>query len=80
MEIEKMIDKELEANYDGCGRITVSLPTPNSRPYDSGPQLPREFLLEQLLDKYRQAGWQTVELKSDQREGTWIEFQYQNGG
>lgn len=77
-EIEQLIDRELKNKYEIGRHVSVSLPTANSQPYDSGRSLPRQFLLDELMQKYRAAGWQRVELKQDQREGVWIEFHYKS--
>jgi hypothetical protein len=66
--VEQKIDQHLQHNYDGeYGGIL-----PCSEDFRGI----RSCVLEHLLDKYREAGWTRVEVNHDQREGSWIRFEY----
>jgi hypothetical protein len=60
--LEKQIDDYLAKNYDGRGRVTWTPPNGVS-----------QFVRQEVYKKFRAAGW-TVSERSDQREGTWVEF------
>lgn len=66
-QLERRIDRCLVGNYQGKGNVSI----PSGGPYDH--QTTPAYIIETVLDKYRQTGWQ-VQLKHDQREGTWAEF------
>ena len=64
-QFETTIDRALMTTYQGQGRqVTVNMPRGNQV---------RDFVLRQLLDRYRQAGWDVRE-QHDQRDGDFIQF------
>jgi len=68
--LENYIDHYLVYNYDGSGRVCVPLG-------DAGNNI-REYVLKKSLAKYHRVGWRT-KIESDQREGTWVEFNRKPG-
>ncbi len=68
--LERTIDKELMDKYEGAGTIAVHL--------GDDIKLPKQFMLDELFARYRQAGWATATYKDDQTHGEYIEFQERN--
>ena len=67
-QLEKMIEGELVNNFDNSGHTTITLPD-NAQP--------KRYLIETVLEQYRQNGFKQVEIHDDQRDGSWIEFNYE---
>lgn len=67
-QFEATVDEELTRRFAGRGQ-GVSVGVPRGI---------RRFVLDQVLDKYRQAGW-NVQIVYDQRDGDYIEFKEAGG-
>ncbi len=75
---EKNAVNELEKKIDGCiketfrqGRSYVTVPCDRYSGLGS-------MIMQKLLDRYKKAGWDSAEVKQDQRDGSWIELRYEN--
>lgn len=71
MEMEKTIDNAL-INAGG-ENVSVTLRAGYSGPYDDPRTNVPYNVIEELLDQYRNAGWE-VKIESDQRDGDFIVF------
>ena len=60
--LEKSIDERLKSEYCG-GTVNVSIPDP----------YPHPRVMKEVNRRFEESGW-TFEVKSDQREGSWLEL------
>jgi|JI10StandDraft_1071094.scaffolds.fasta_scaffold00150_106 hypothetical protein len=75
----QLLDENLQKEADGFEK-KIDLHLSNSKLRSGGtltlkvPEGMSYLHLEIIRGRYIKAGWKKVEMKSDQREGTWLEF------